>query len=667
MDGEQQTSGGGGQSAATQPQRHGDHEQTRAGVRGQVAEVIGPRRAAADGVIDEVARKAHRTVRQQAIAESTRAVGTEQREIVEDELIAQRGQVERKRGRCHDQADGKGGAASTAVRKKRLPFPLCCRYHRADDSRAPPTLPYTDDRFMTDRQRWATRTGLILALAGNAIGLGNFLRFPVQAAQNGGGAFMIPYFLALIVIGLPMMWMECAIGRLGGMHGHGHSAGMMTLLWNHPAAKYIGALGLFIPFTIGIYYVYITSWTLAFSVFSLVGSYDGLATRAEMGAFLAGFQGTQANEHFGSVATAYLAYVATLGMAVAVLLGGVARGIERLAKIAIPTLFVLGAFLAIRVLLFGTPDQSHPDWNVSNGLGFVWNPDLSTLRDPGVWVAAAGQIFFTLSIGWGIIHTYVSYLRENDDVALTGMSTLGVNEFAEVVLGGTIAITAAVAFFGIQATQEIARGGAFDLGFQAMPVIFQRIPAGTAVGSIWFLLLFFAGLTSAVAMAQPMVALLEEGWQLSRTRAVALVAGAFFLLTQPVIFLHRYGFLDEMDYWVGTIGLVVFALLEVIVFAWIFGIDRGWREIERGAAIRPHPIFKPMLKYATPAFLGSILLLWLWNEVPAKLALVGVPEEARPYVMAARLTIVAILAAVFMLVRKASLSWKLPDHPEASG
>ncbi len=514
---------------------------------------------------------------------------------------------------------------------------------------------------MSKRQRWATKTGLVLALAGNAIGLGNFLRFPVQAAQNGGGAFMIPYFFALVVIGLPMMWAECAIGRLGGYHGHGHTAGMLWLIWEHPAAKYIGALGLFIPFTIGLYYIYITSWTLGFSLFSLLGTYDGLASRQAMGAFLGAYQGVVHNQYFGSVATAYLAYALTLGFTWFVLLGGVAKGIERLAKTAIPLLFILGALLVARVLSFGTPDVAHPDWNVSNGLGFVWNPDLSQLSNASIWMAAAGQIFFTLSIGWGIIHTYVSYLREDDDIALTGMSTVGVNEFAEVILGGTIALTAAVAFFGIDGTREIARGGAFDLGFQAMPVIFQRIPEGNLIGAVWFILLFFAGITSAVAMAQPMIALLEEGWKVTRTRAVSLVCGAMFVLVQPVIFFHAYGFLDELDYWVGAVALVVFALLEIIIFAWIFGIDRGWNEINRGAAVRPPALFKPVIKYVTPAFLAVILGWWLVTEVPGKLMMEGVSAEARPYVIGARVMMLAILAVVFMLVARASQGWRRPE------
>lgn len=507
------------------------------------------------------------------------------------------------------------------------------------------------------RQVWNSRWGLVLALAGNAIGLGNFLRFPVQAAQNGGGAFLIPYFVALVVMGLPMMWMECAIGRYGGKHGHGHAAGMIASLWDHPAAKYVGALGLFIPFTIATYYVYITSWCLAFSVFSLVGSYEGLATREQMGAFLGAFQGTQSNGHFSSVATAYGFFAVTMALTLAVLRGGVAHGIERLAKIAIPTLFLIGFFLVVRVLTFGTPDAAFPDRNVSNGLGFVWNPHFELLADPGVWVAAAGQIFFTLSIGWGIIHTYASYLRSDDDVTLTGTATVALNETAEVVLGGTIALTAAVAFFGVEATQEIAKGGSFDLGFQALPVVFQKIPLGGLVGALWFFLLFLAGLTSAVAMAQPMVALLEETWGVTTRRATGLVCGAFFVLAQPVIFFQGHGFLDELDYWVGAIGLVVFALLEVVIFAWIFGIDRGWAEIERGALLKPSRFFRFVLQYVTPVYLAGILGFWAWKELPGKLAFEGVSAEDEPYRLAARLLAVGLLLATFWTVRKASSSW----------
>ena len=507
------------------------------------------------------------------------------------------------------------------------------------------------------RQRWATKTGLILALAGNAIGLGNFLRFPVQAAQNGGGAFMIPYFVALGLIGLPMMWVECAIGRLGGKHGHGHTAGMMTLLWPHPVAKYVGALGIFIPFTVALYYTYITSWCLAFSVFSLAGSYEGLTTRDAMEEFLRAFQGVAPNTTFPSVATAYGFYLATLAVMLAVLAGGVARGIERLAKIAMPLLFVFGAVLALRVLLLGTPDAAEPERNVVAGLGFVWNPTFTRLADPTVWIAAAGQIFFTLGVGWGIIHTYVSYLEPEDDIVLTGMATAGLNELAEVVIGGTIALTAAVAFFGTAATEEIARAGAFDLGFAAMPVVFQKLAFGRLLGTLWFLLLFFAGVTSAVAMGQPLVALLQENWRLSRQRAVAILGAAMIVLTQPVIFFQRFGFLDELDFWVGAIALAVFGVLELVIFGWVFGIERGWDEILKGAAVRPPHFFKSVIRYVTPAYLVGILTWWSCTDLPRRLVMQGVAEDARPYLIFGRILSLAVLVAIFVLVRHGSRGW----------
>ena len=494
------------------------------------------------------------------------------------------------------------------------------------------------------RDRWATKLGLILALAGNAIGLGNFLRFPGQAAANGGGAFMLPYFLSLLLIGLPLMWAECAIGRLGGRHGHGHTGGMFDVLWPHPASKYIGVFGIFIPFTVALYYIPITSWCLAFSWFSFTGAYEGLTSRHEVGSFLSAFQGWETNEHFGSRGPLYLFFLVTVGITLLTLAGGIGRGIERLAKVALPLLFAMAVLLVIRVLTLDPPPGAPPDQTVLSGLGFVWNPRPEALIDPGVWLAAAGQVFFTLSVGWGIIHTYTSYLAPDDDVALTGLSTASLNEFAEVVLGGTIAITASVVFFGIVATQEIA-GSTFDLGFQAMAVIFQQLPAGRFLGGLWFLLLFFAGLTSAVAITQPAIALIQEGFEVSRRRAVALVGVALIVLSAPALWWE--GVLDELDFWAGTFALLVFGLAEAIVFGWIFGIERGWGEITRGAEIAVPRIAATILKYVTPVFIGAILLGFSIQYLPGVLASGG----ARTW--AARLLMVAIFAGFAWMVRTA--------------
>ena len=141
------------------------------------------------------------------------------------------------------------------------------------------------------RDRWGSKLGVILAVAGSAVGLGNFLRFPVQAAQNGGGAFLIPYFLALILLGIPLAVVEWTIGRYGGMHGHNTAAGAFSAMWPWRGAKYVGLLGVFGPWVIFLYYTYIESWTLAFSYFSLAGMLGQARDQATMAGFLQAFQG----------------------------------------------------------------------------------------------------------------------------------------------------------------------------------------------------------------------------------------------------------------------------------------------------------------------------------------------------------------------------------------
>ncbi|MFO7447450.1 MAG: sodium-dependent transporter [Ignavibacteriaceae bacterium] len=503
------------------------------------------------------------------------------------------------------------------------------------------------------REQWGSRIGLILAVAGNAVGLGNFLRFPVQAAQNGGGAFMIPYFIFFLILGIPLMWIEWGIGRNGGKYRHGSAPGMFDVLWKNNLAKYFGAIGLFISLVIMIYYTYIESWTLAFSFFSLTGLYFDETSFDSMRNFLYSFQGREAGNHFTSVLPSYLFMLATFTINFLVLYRGISRGIEKLAKIAMPALLIFGVILAIRVLTLGTPDPAQPENSVINGLAFIWNPDLSSLGNPGVWLAAAGQIFFTLSVGMGTIHAYASYLKPKDDIALSGLSTSATNEFAEVVLGGSIAIPAAVAFFGVAMTQQIAAGGAFDLGFVSMPLIFQQIPFGQFFGFIWFLLLFFAGITSSVAMGQPVIAFMEDEFNMSRKKATATLALIVLICVQFVVFFLKYGFLDEMDYWGGTFGLVVFALMETILFMWVFGADNAWKEMNEGGDIRIPKVFYYIMKYITPVVLFVIMVWWLVNDaIPILLLENAVPENV-PYIWGARIMMLLLLLFLFYLIRKA--------------
>lgn len=528
---------------------------------------------------------------------------------------------------------------------------------------------------MGDRERWGTRYGLILAMAGNAVGLGNFLRFPVQAAQNGGGAFMIPYFICFLLLGIPLMWVEWSVGRYGGAYGHSSTPGMMERLWNNPAAKYIGVLGLFMPLVVMVYYTYIESWSLGYSIFSATGAYWGAADFAPMQAFLHSYQGIPIDtadpaianagiEYFDGIAWAYALFLVTLAANLYVLSKGVSEGIEAIAKLAMPTLFLLAVVLVVRVLTLGTPDPTLPERSISAGMGFVWNPVPEALTNPQVWLAAAGQVFFTLSLGLGSIQCYASYLREKDDIALTGLATASTNEFAEVVLGGTLAIPAAVAFFGLEQTRELATS-AFDLAFAVLPALFQQIPAGQLWGTLWFGLLFFAGITSSLAMGQPVMAFLQEELRMTRRKAALVLGAIVFVCAQPVIFFNQQGFLGEFDFWAGTFGLVLFATIEIILFSWVFGLDRGWAEITRGADIRIPPVFRIIIRYVTPVMLLVILGSWLFSILPPVLRYEGVNPDYVPYVRAARLTLIGIFLALCAAV---AYAWRgRSARPETEG
>lgn len=515
---------------------------------------------------------------------------------------------------------------------------------------------------MEKREQWGSRIGLILAMAGNAVGLGNFLRFPVQAAQNGGGAFMIPYFVAFLLLAIPLMWVEWTIGRHGGKYQHGSLPGMFDVMWNSPVAKYLGIFGLFVSTTIVIYYTYIESWTLGFSFFSLTREYFGMTDFDSMSGFLHSYQG-EGQEYFSNIWTSYTFLMITMAINFYILWRGISKGIEKFAMIAMPMLLVFGIFLAVWVFTIGTPDPHvYPKRSVWAGFAFIWNPNFEALGDSKIWLAAAGQVFFTLSVGMGTLQAYASYLRKKNDIALSGLATASLNEFTEVVLGATIAIPIAVAFFGLQTTQEIANGGSYNLGFVSMPIIFQKIPElGPYLGFMWFFLLFFAGITSSVAMSQPLISFLKEQFGLSHKKAVLVVATTVFIALQFVVFFYQFGFGDEMDYWAGTFGLVIVALTEVIVFAWIFGMDNAWRELNYGADIRIPRIFYYIIKYVTPVYLIFILGFWTIQEaIPTllfqQIGADGLPEvspEEVPYRWGARILMLVIIAAMVVLVKVA--------------
>lgn len=501
----------------------------------------------------------------------------------------------------------------------------------------------------TKHDGWASRWGMILAMAGSAVGLGNFLRFPVQASQNGGGAFIIPYLVSLVILGIPLMWMEWAMGRYGGAFTHGSLPSVFHLLWPRRAAKYLGGIGILLTFVVSVYYLYIESWSLAYSFFALTGRFERITEHTQMASFLKGFQGLERNEFFQGGGWAYFFLLVTLAINLWILSRGISKGIERFAKIAMPLLFFMGLVLVVRVFSLGSPVR--PDWNLNAALGFLWNPDFKALTKPGVWLAAAGQVFFTLSLGWGQILTYATYLHKNDDIALSGLTSVSLNEVCEVILGASIGIVAAYLFFGPQMTVEIAKGGSFDLGFVSMPAIFTQIPAGRLFAFLWFLLLFFAGITSSIALTQPSVHFLVSAFDMDSTRASSIVGVVMFACVQPVYFFLGKGYLDELDFIAGTMGIVFFGLIEVVLFVWVFGPGKAWQEITRDNDIAIPSFFKPLLTWVTPVALLVLFLVWCVEEAPAFLFFEGIPKEHIGTRWAARAFVLVMFSMICMLIK----------------
>ncbi|MCX6638954.1 MAG: sodium-dependent transporter [bacterium] len=501
------------------------------------------------------------------------------------------------------------------------------------------------------RENWGSKLGVILAVSGSAVGLGNFLRFPVQAASHGGGAFMIPYFLAFLLLGIPIAWVEWTIGRYGGRHGHGSAPGVYHVICGGKRwAKYLGVLALLGPLGLLFYYLYVEGWTLAYAFFSLSGEYSKVADPQHMKAFLSGFQGVETNQFFNGPWVAYLAFALVFVVNFYFIYRGVTKGIEKLNKVALPIMVICGAVLLVRVMTLGIPHPDHPDQTYFNGLGFMWNPDFSTLTDASVWLAAAGQIFFTLSVGMGSIMVYASYLKAQDDVALSSLTANSTNEFFEVILGGSIVIPASFMFFGAVGAQEVAQGGSFNLGFVTMPLIFNQMSGGALIGFVWFTLLFLAGITSSVSLIQPAITFLEDELRWTRQQSVLILGSVCFIVTNFIIFTLARGSMDEMDFWAGTMAPVVNALIEVILFAWVFGMTKGFREMDLGADLKIPRFFGFVIRYVTPTALLAILVAWFVQQGVAVLSLKGVSPENVFTIWATRLILVSLLAVLILLV-----------------
>ena len=531
---------------------------------------------------------------------------------------------------------------------------------------------------MSGRRRvesWGTKVGVILVVAGSAVGLGNFLRFPGRAALYGGGVFMIPYFISLLLLGIPICWVEWTLGRHGGRHGFNSSPGLFSVVWRSATSRLFGAIAVLIPIIIYMYYVFIEAWCLGYAWSYLVGA---ISPGTDPSGYPSYFS-NRFHEYIGVAADgallngftpALIAVAVCYGLNFVLIYRGLSKGIEAFCKWAMPALVLAGIGILVRVLTLGTPNPELPEQNVLNALGFMWNPKpvgdsaslLSGLANPQVWLEAAGQIFFTLSVGFGIIMTYASYLKPDDDVVLSGLTASAANEFCEVCLGGLITIPAAFLFLGAAPLAAVA-GSSIGLGFHAVPVTFEYLPLGHFFGFLWFGLLFLAAVTSSVSMLQPAIAFLEEGFDMGRRASMAVLGVITALGTLLVIYFTKDTVaLDVMDFWVGTTLMVVLALFEVVLFGWVLGVDAGLKEANRGSALRIPRFFRFIIRYVCPAYLIVILVAFAYRSFPAQARAVA----ERPVAMLTVLFMLVLFAFLWLLVHLAARRWERENRYAAS-
>ncbi|MDF3820118.1 sodium-dependent transporter [Leptospira sp. 96542] len=454
---------------------------------------------------------------------------------------------------------------------------------------------------------WASRIGLILAVASGAIGLGNFLRFPGQAAQNGGGAFMVPYIISFLVLGIPVCLAEWTMGRMGGKHGHSTPFIFREYLKGFPL-KLSGTIGVMIPVMIYVYYVFIESWCLAYAYYFFTGglnlsSLTQAQTTKEASTFFMNLTGATGNGDSlnGPIIVFFLVCVFFNFLLV---YRGLSKGLESFAKIAMPIMGIAATIILVRVLTIP---------GIESGLAVMWNPQWPKLLEPKVWISAAGQIFFSLSTGFGIALVFSSFLKKKDDVVLSSLSSASINQFAEVVFGGMITIPVAFLFLGMSVTSY----GTFGMGFIALPSVFAMMPGGNFFGGLWYLVLFLAAITSSITMLQPGVLFLEEGFRIDRKKSSTLLFLFTFIISFPIVYFNKdFVALDIADFYIGTIMIYILASVQILIFCFKIGVDKGANDANQGSLILFPKIIRFILKYITPWFLLIIFVSFCYMNLP---------------------------------------------------
>lgn len=445
---------------------------------------------------------------------------------------------------------------------------------------------------MESRAQWGTRAGFILAAVGSALGLGNIWRFPAIAYENGGGAFLIPYLFALLTAGIPILIMEFTMG-----HKYRGSS-PLTFRRMHKGAEFVGWWGVLVAFVISTYYSVIIAWAMSYMIFAVK-----LGWGSDTGSFFESF--LQVNEvaagMSGSLVLGVLIPLVIVWFIVlGILFKGIRKGIEVANRIMIPTLIVVFLLIVIRaVTLPGALD----------GLDALFKPDFTKILSPDVWVAAYGQIFFSLSIAFAIMITYSSYLPKKSDITNNAFIT-GLGNSAFELLAG-IGVFAVLGFLALESGQnidEVVAGGP-GLAFAVFPEIINQFPAFNATfGFLFFISLVLAGLTSLMSITETYVAAVVDKFNISRGKAV--IFGGGLAAVTSLLFATQGGlnFLDMTDYFINQFGVAMLGFVEVVLVIWIL---RKGKELRRHADsvsdIKLGSWWTISLSVITPLMLGYML------------------------------------------------------------
>ncbi|GGE45140.1 transporter [Pullulanibacillus camelliae] len=406
---------------------------------------------------------------------------------------------------------------------------------------------------MENREQWGSRAGFVLAAIGSAVGLGNIWRFPATAYANGGGSFFIPYLVALLTAGIPLLILEFTMG-----HKYRGSA-PLTLGRISKKGEWIGWWQVVVSFIISSYYSVIIAWAVAYTWFSF-NIHWGKDTASFFSKDYAQFANVHPGSFGGIVWGVFIPLILVWLVVFIVLFKGVRKGIEVANKFFIPLLVILFAIVVIRAVTLP---------GAAEGLNAFFTPDWHKIWSGSVWIAAYGQIFFSLSIAFGIMVAYSSYLPKKSDITNNAFITGFANSGFELLAG--IGIFAALGFMAQsqgKAVNDVVDGGV-NLVFVVLPQIINTLPAlKVPFAVLFFISIIFAGLSSLISIVEAYVSAVQDKFNISRKTAVSVGAGLSALIS--LVYASRGGlyFLDTVDHYVNQYGIALAGLVEVIFVAW---------------------------------------------------------------------------------------------------